>query len=582
MASRPITDNTQRGSTEVLPYDSQIEAVHMALLYTGKVIYYSGFRKPVRLETQTRLWNPNADETNSQPISFPQTPTDLFCAGHAFLPDGRLLSSGGTMEYRRMPNPWFVKLSLKISKYIPLKIQILMLERQNMEFTGPKFLYTFDPETEEWDFAGFMNKGRWYPTNCVLPDGGVLILSGRDEGGGYQRHLDSDAKAKEGEPDYPARVRINKDVEVLYPDGRLENKGKIRGAGIQPMMEMVSYGGHHHIFPTEYPRLHVLPLTHMSGSEQTDYAEGRVFCSGYGPETKMLNLKTWNWHHVDDLRSEHPRHDGNSVLLPLDYRDNYRARVLTFCGSRRKALRAMALDTCEIIDFSEKYPTWRFLRDPETGEITTIQPRVHGAAVLLPDGRVMAVGGNSQARWDKPVHTVEVFNPETDTWDSNHAPIKVERGYHATAILLPNGRILISGTTPASHVELRIEVYSPYYLDSDEDRPDIQEIIATGTADKSGTPQLSYGSTFKVKNNQGAHSIERISLVKPGAMTHAFDMDQRHLWIEITENSGDELQCMAPPDSHVAPPGYYMLFLIDAQGTPSEAKFVHLPLQKMD
>jgi hypothetical protein len=571
------TDTPLRGTTEVLPYNSEIEAVHMALLRTGKIIYYSGFRKPTREETQTRIWNPQASPSDGDRITNPLTPTDLFCAGHAFLPDGRLLSTGGTMEYRRMPRPFLVKFSLAVSALVPRKIQIAMLDRQNMEFTGPRFLDLFDPDEEQWDFAGYMQHGRWYPTNCVLPDGGLLILSGRDEGGGYKRHLDKDAKEKIGKPDYPARVRINRDVEVFYPDRGLEYKGEIRGPGIRPEMGMMAYAGHHHIFPTEYPRLHVLPLTHRSNEEKETYNKGRVFCAGYGPETKMLNLDTWEWEHVDELREEHPRHDGNCVLLPLDYRDNYRARVMTFCGSWEKALRATALDTVEIIDFSDAYPAWRYLRD-ESGEIVHIHPRVHGAAILLPDGKVMAIGGNREARWDKPIHDVDVFDPETDTWETDHTPIKVERGYHATAMLLPDARILVSGTTPASHRELRMEVYTPYYLDGDPMRPEIMKVSAGKRAPDGDVPQLTYGALFEIHYRNLDREPARAALVRPGAMTHAFDMDQRHIWLEVIKRDDDILEAIAPPDPHVAPPGYYMLFLLDGNGTPSQAVFVHLPV----
>jgi hypothetical protein len=570
-------DTPLRGSTEVLPYDSEIEAVHMALLRTGKIVYYSGFRKPTREETQTRVWNPASSPSDEDPITNPLTPTDLFCAGHAFLPDGRLLSSGGTMEYRRMPNPNFVKFSLRFSALVPRKIQIALLDRQNMEFTGPRFLYLFDPDEEQWEFAGTMQHGRWYPTNCVLPDGGLLILSGRDEGGGYKRHLDEDAKAKIGEPDYPARVRINKDVEVFYPDKGLMHKGKIRGPGIRPEMGMMAYAGHRHVFPTEYPRLHVLPLTHMSAEERERYSKGRVFCAGYGPETKMLNLDTWEWDHVDELREEHPRHDGNAVLLPLDYRDDYRARVMTCCGSREKALRATALDTCEMIDFGEVHPAWRYLRNAD-GEIAHVHPRVHGAAILLPDGKVIALGGNREARWDKPIYEVEVFDPETETWETDHTPIEVERGYHATAMLLPDARILISGTTPASHKELRMEVYTPYYLDGAPPRPAITKISAGRVAPDGTSPQLTYGASFRVQVADLDDGPVKAALVRPGAMTHAFDMDQRHIWLEVIRQDGETCICSAPPDPHVAPPGYYMLFVLDGSGTPSEAAFVHLPV----
>jgi hypothetical protein len=230
-----------------------------------------------------------------------------------------------------------------------------------------------------------------------------------------------------------------------------------------------------------------------------------------------------------------------------------------------------------MIDFGEVHPAWRYLRNAD-GEIVHVHPRVHGAAILLPDGKVMAVGGNREARWDKPIHEVDVFDPETDTWESDHAPIKVERGYHATAMLLPDARILVSGTTPPSHREERMEVYAPYYLDGDPVRPEIVDIRSGKRAPDDESPQLTYGASFHVDYNNLTAEPVKAALVRPGAMTHAFDMDQRHVWLKVIIEDDETLQCIAPPDPHVAPPGYYMLFLLDGNGTPSKAAFVHLPV----
>lgn len=566
---------TRRGQTRVLAEHSQIEAVHLALLHTGAVVYYSGFRKAVAVDTETRVWHPKATDS---PFSSPPTPDDLFCAGHAFLPDGRLLSTGGTREYRGLPSVWLARILLSLDPLTPLWLKRWAVSLQKTSFTGPTCLCLFDPQTERWELAGEMQEGRWYPTNTALPDGGILILSGQDSG------------VEAGTKRDPT---INQRVEVYYAERGLVQHGLIRGPGIRLEMAGLAmrYGSHRHIFPTEYPRLHVLPLTHLSDADRAAYHAGRVFCAGYGPETKMLNLDTWEWEHVDDLRCEHPRHDGNSVLLPLSYEDDYRARVLTFGGSRETVLDAQAMHSAESIDFSEPDPQWRFLTDPlsNTNELLYVQGRVNGAAVLLPDGKVMAVGGNQTARWDDPVYAVDVFDPQTDTWDgrfnpatgeweSPNTPITVPRGYHATALLLPDATVLASGTTPAARQELRMEVYAPYYLDGDPPRPAIQQVKGTGTAPDETTPAISYAGRIEVRYSAPGGRVTRAALIRPGAMTHAFDMEQRHVWLRVTGDRDGSLSLEAPPDPHVAPPGYYMLFLLDEAGVPSEAAFVWLPV----
>ena len=149
------------------------------------------------------------------------------------------------------------------------------------------------------------------------------------------------------------------------------------------------------------------------------------------------------------------------------------------------------------------------------------------------------------------------------------APISVPRGYHATTVLLPDGRVLVSGTTPHGNEELRMEVYSPYYLFKGE------RLVITEVAQS-----ISYGQSFQVGYSCETSSIKSAVLIRPGSMTHAFDMDQRYVQLEISDNADNRLTIKAPPDAHIAPPGYYMLFLLSDEGVPSKAKFVHLPIKR--
>ncbi len=224
------------GEWEVLPYNSQIEAVHMALLPTGKVLYFSGFRELEEEKTETRLWNPETGD-----IKAPQTPEDIFCAGHSFLPDGRLLSAGGTLESRtpvKLPG-WLMRLLRPVIQILaPILYPIV---GNPVLQTGHTILYLFNHKTESWEFAGNMPEGRWYPTNTTLPDGRILILSGRDKAGGVG------SKKK---------MKINRRVEVYDAE-----KGVKQVATIPEMeMEHDEHEKRHHRFPSQYPRMHVLPL----------------------------------------------------------------------------------------------------------------------------------------------------------------------------------------------------------------------------------------------------------------------------------------------------------------------------------
>jgi hypothetical protein len=308
-------------------------------------------------------------------------------------------------------------------------------------------------------------------------------------------------------------------------------------------------------FPSDYPRMHVLPVPE---EEKELYPAGKAFCSGNGPDTKMLNLRTWEWTDVGRL-NWHVREDGCAVLLPLRPPD-YRASVLVFGGSTQEGGRGEVTGTAEIIDLSSKSPHWQWaesLRDK----------RVNASSVLLPDGKLLALSGNSSHQFDRPVLNVELFDPDTGMWEMM-APMTVPRGYHSTALLLPDGRVLSSGTTPYGFWELRMEVYWPSYLFRGA-RPEIEQVPKS----------IAYGQPFEVSYQCPEGEIRSVVLMRPGAMTHAFDMEQRHVELVVQQRGPRHLTAIAPRDEHVAPPGYYMLFLLTDNGVPSGAEFVQLPVR---
>ena len=111
--------------------------VHLHLLPTGKVLSF-GF------EGDPQVWDPATGSFTGIPA-----PSLLFCAGHDFLPDGRLLVAGGHLDNDHgLPNT-----------------------------------NVFDPTTNSWQVGPPMARGRWYPTNTTLPDGEMLTIGGRDESG---------------------------------------------------------------------------------------------------------------------------------------------------------------------------------------------------------------------------------------------------------------------------------------------------------------------------------------------------------------------------------------------------------------
>jgi hypothetical protein len=83
-----------------------------------------------------------------------------------------------------------------------------------------------------------------------------------------------------------------------------------------------------------------------------------------------------------------------------------------------------------------------------------------------------------------------------------------------------------------------------------------------------------YGETFTL---QVDGTIARVALMRCGSVTHGYDSDQRYIGLAFSQQ-GDQLTVTAPPDGATAPPGYYMLWVVDAAGVPCErAQFLHLP-----
>jgi hypothetical protein len=242
------------------------------------------------------------------------------------------------------------------------------------------------------------------------------------------------------------------------------------------------------------------------------------------------------------------------------------------------APRGIATHRVQVVDFKAAVPTY------QTKQSLTHE-RMHVNAVLLPDRTVMAVGGGVtregsaksavvDPQGGREVFEAEIYDPVNDTWTVT-APATVARLYHSVAILLPDGRVVSAGGNPdkGSQVpwlppdpkeEMRLEIFSPPYLFKKKARPTIQ----------SATTEIHYGAPILVKTPQSPQ-IKSVSLISPGLTTHSFDGTQRLVDIPFTVSAGT-ITGAVPSNRQVAPPGWYMLFIVDTDGVPSSASWVHL------
>ena len=286
-----------------------------------------------------------------------------------------------------------------------------------------------------------------------------------------------------------------------------------------------------------YPFMFVLP-------------DGKVIDAGANEDpapTTVLNLTTKTWSTLDPIVK-----DGHSAAM---YQPG---KILKSGTAADSGTPGSAAATAYVLDTTAPSPAWRQVA-------SMANPRAFHNTTLLPDGTALVTGGGRVLDgYDvtKSVKAAELFSPVTETWKTLSSAA-VPRLYHSTALLLPDGRVLTAGSGndgPAVN-QTQAEIFSPPYLFKGA-RPSIA----------SAPDQVSYGTSFLVQTPDAA-SIASVSLIRPGAVTHGFDEDQRFLTLAFTAGSGS-LTIQAPTNANLAPPGYYMLFLVNSAGVPSVASFV--------
>ena len=433
--------------------------------------------------------------------------------------------------------------------------QVLMVAGSGNVATEKNFQATvWDPATET-----FVTQALAWDMFCngmvTLHDGRVLINGGNlqyDPFFGQPRNAVFDpATGLFTDIENMARGRWYPTVTTLG-DGRVMTfSGLLEAGGTNTSVEIYTAGtGWSQQYPAGwtpplYPRLHL----------NTD---GRVFYSGSTRSSRFFNPSNGTWSAIIATTNySASRTYGSSVLLPLTPTNGYRPRVMIFGGGNP------ATATTEIIDLSAPTPVWQF--GPPMS-----QPRIKMNATILPNGTVLATGGSIN---DEDALTAslnaDLYDPVANRFSAAGANA-FPRLYHSNALLLPDATVLLMGGNPQrGSYQGRLEIYSPAYLFNGNGTPALRPSITGVTAET-----VSYNSPFVVQTPDAA-DIASVVLVRPGAPTHAFDMEQRLVGLSFTAGSG-VLNVTAPPNGNIAPPGYYMLFVLNGAGVPSVARFVRL------
>lgn len=372
-------------------------------------------------------------------------------------------------------------------------------------FKGSDASYYFDPSDDSFHPLADMAGAHWYPTLTKLGNGDIWAAGGLDD---------------------------NASGTVLT---ELFDVSAMTWLPSHQVPQTWSFWG-------TYPHMYLLDDGTLF------YAGGHTFGNGLpGTGASLYDWETAQIWDVPGLREKDLRDQAGSVLLPPAQEQ----RVMIVGGGNTDTGTA-AIRLVDIIDLSAPSPSYQPGPDlPGPGKI-------YVNLVTLPDRTVLATGGAQYNRMGD-VLTAAIYDPAENDWTSVAAD-PVGRNYHATATLLPDGRVVVLGSNPADNsFETRISIYSPPYLHRGE-RPTVTGAPST----------LGYGEAFGI---QVEGDVVSASLLAPMSPTHQTDTNARLIDLPLA-GTGTHRQAQVPDNPDLVPPGPYMLTVLDAAGIPSEAIWV--------
>ncbi|MFD4415371.1 galactose oxidase-like domain-containing protein [Streptomyces sp. NPDC058476] len=390
-------------------------------------------------------------------------------------------------------------------------------------YEGYKDSYVFDPVTETYSRTNDLNDGHWYPSATELGNGDIISFGGlrEDSTGSVTAERWSAAQQR-----WLPLWQVNQTWSYwgLYPSMILMQDGRLFYSGS-------------HVFGNGTPG---------TGSAIYDYDANTTTA-------------------IPGLQNKDQRDQSASVLLP-PAQDQ---KVLTIGGGNIDS-NPDANRLTDIIDLKAANPTYTVGPQIPQGTVdlgngkvaeTGSQGKMYVSAVLLPDGKVLETGGGLHNRAN-PVYEASIFDPATTTFDPVAADPEA-RGYHSSAFLLPDGRVMATGDNPGNGTwNHNVSIYTPPYLLKGT-RPTITSVIDN---------EWVYGDTQRITVDR---PIVKAELIRPAAVTHSSDPNQRFVDLPLSVD-GNNVDLNVTSNPNMAPPGWYMLFAVDANGVPSVAKWVHL------
>jgi galactose oxidase-like protein/Kelch motif protein len=377
----------------------------------------------------------------------------------------------------------------------------------------------FDPVSETWaPGLPAMAQGRWYPTVTTLADGRLVTVAGRD---------------------VSSRVVL---VPEIWEGGKWV---RLPGASLN-----LPY----------YPYQFLAP-------------NGKVFYAGERVQARWLDVDAvtakgrGRWSTTAALKHLWPfNRDYSSAVM-------YETGKILMVGGGGHSERgtpdarsATPTATAETIDLNLAGPAWKSTDPMHVA-------RRHLNATVLPDGQVLVTGGTSAGGFNTlsgAVRAAEVWNPQSGRW-TQLAANSVDRVYHSVSLLLPDGTVLHGASGDAADPNGQLyparrshEIFRPPYLFMGA-RPTITGLSKT---------TVGYSETFNVSTAYAAQ-ITQVRWIRLGSVTHAFNMSQRANTLTFSRGSG-LVRVTTPANARRAPPGHYLLFLLNRNGVPSVGRVVRV------
>ncbi|MCX6130943.1 MAG: DUF1929 domain-containing protein [Proteobacteria bacterium] len=594
----PMAKN--QGKWSKLFHTPNMQAIHSVLLPSGKLLIVNGSSHRERGGTTADVFR-DFDELNNMalvdleegkesftPLELPKeslmtirdsdsaSAIDLFCSGHHQLPNGDVLFVGGSREY----------------------------DLGNFSFSGSKIAWIFD--SQKGQFSKFMQtkEGRWYPSLFELGDGRIAIVSG----------IGDQAKEYGPVPDYPLDVSYSVEVYDSYNNSwssfSLESRPVTGTAsGLFPGVIGGSWD--------TYPRAALMSDGRLLFTGDGVYPGSRfnknIFSLKFSPYNKPLNIA------IEGYANQRVSATGKFTSadypgLALD--PNSPDSMMTFGGQlgmnnlsepvdTDTEIKRVTADISRITYKDGEVSTQHFEkaygdRQSPSNAFRNLDGTMNNFAVVLPTGEILVLGGGNYG-FRAPVFHPVLLTPDVSEplgyKPARMSPFWLPHLYHTTALLLPDGRVMLAGGNvhralalpktktdsvpnsdefaagintrvalnpydePGTNYSLRprttlgtekledqvmptefhfIEIFEPPYLSTGKPRPTIDSIA---------THKMSYEASFDLNVKSSASDTPetaKVHLLKIGSATHGMDFAQRLVKLPIKSLSHGHVEVSTP------------------------------------